>query len=303
LVLCCLEGLSYDLAASRLGLSEPALRGRLHRARKRLASRLKRRGILTTAAMRLFESLGVPPPAVPHGLFESTVQLASRWASVRGLLAAQCVVPDSVVSLAQGVIRTMLFQSVTSASVPALLVAGLLGTLVAAQQGVKPGAAPAARPTSAPSAVAQNQPRPAPQQPERPDSRALELRSRQILEHLNEPIAMMFPNETPLDDVLKYIKAATTTPTFPGIPIYVDPVGLQEAHASIRSTVQIDIEHQPLKRTLRTILSKLELDYTVKGGFLLISSRSRILYERVEEIDSKLDRLLEAIDRLERSRR
>ena len=32
LVLCCLEGLSYDLAARRLGLSEPTLRGRLHRA-------------------------------------------------------------------------------------------------------------------------------------------------------------------------------------------------------------------------------------------------------------------------------
>jgi DNA-directed RNA polymerase specialized sigma24 family protein len=39
LVLCCLEGLSYDLAARRLGLTEPTLRGRLYRARKRLASR------------------------------------------------------------------------------------------------------------------------------------------------------------------------------------------------------------------------------------------------------------------------
>jgi RNA polymerase sigma factor (sigma-70 family) len=39
LVLCCLEGLSYDLAARRLGLTEPTLRGRLFRARKQLASR------------------------------------------------------------------------------------------------------------------------------------------------------------------------------------------------------------------------------------------------------------------------
>ena len=45
---------------------------------------------------------------------------------------------------------------------------------------------------------------------------------------------MSFPNETPLDDVLKYIKQATMTPTYPGIPIYVDPLGLQEAEA--RST-------------------------------------------------------------------
>jgi hypothetical protein len=113
---------------------------------------------------------------------------------------------------------------------------------------------------------------------------------------------MVFPNETPLDDVLKYIKAATTTPAFPGIPIYVDPVGLSEAHRSINSIVQIDIEHEPLKRTLRTVLSRLELDYTVKDGFLQISSRSRIMYQRVEEIENKLERVLEALDRLERAR-
>ena len=40
---------------------------------------------------------------------------------------------------------------------------------------------------------------------------------------------MSFANKTPLDDVLKYIKAATTTPAFSGIPIYVEPSGLQEA--------------------------------------------------------------------------
>ena len=59
----------------------------------------------------------------------------------------------------------------------------------------------------------------------------------QILEKLDEPISMSFANETPLDDVLKYIKQATTTPTFSGIPIYVDPLGLQEAERSLNSTV------------------------------------------------------------------
>ena len=44
-ILCCLQGLSYDEAGRRLGLSEPTLRGQLHRARKRLASRLRDRGI------------------------------------------------------------------------------------------------------------------------------------------------------------------------------------------------------------------------------------------------------------------
>ena len=41
---------------------------------------------------------------------------------------------------------------------------------------------------------------------------------------------MSFENETPLEDVLKYVKQAHQGPAFPdGIPIYVDPIGLQEA--------------------------------------------------------------------------
>ena len=48
---------------------------------------------------------------------------------------------------------------------------------------------------------------------------------------------MSFPQETPLEDVLKYIKDATQDeaaglPT--GIPIYVDPVGLQDADKTMR---------------------------------------------------------------------
>jgi hypothetical protein len=83
---------------------------------------------------------------------------------------------------------------------------------------------------------------------------------------------MSFANETPLDDVLKYIKQATQTPTFNGIPIYVDPIGLQEAERSMNSTVQIDLEGVPLKTTLRLLLKQLGLVYTVKDGFLMITS-------------------------------
>ncbi len=99
-----------------------------------------------------------------------------------------------------------------------------------------------------------------------------DAKTRQILEKLDEPISMSFANETPLDDVLKYIKQATTTPTFTGIPIYVDPLGLQEAERSLNSTVQIDLEGVPLKTTLKLILKQLGLAYTVKDGFLMITS-------------------------------
>jgi hypothetical protein len=98
-------------------------------------------------------------------------------------------------------------------------------------------------------------------------------KTKQILAKLEEPISMSFANETPLDDILKYIKSATTTPSFTGIPIYVDPIGLQEAEKSLTSTVTIDLEGVPLKTTLKLLLKQLGLTYTVKDGFLMITSK------------------------------
>ena len=71
-------------------------------------------------------------------------------------------------------------------------------------------------------------------------------KSKLILKKLEEPISMSFNEETPLEDVLKYIKQATTTKTYAGIPIYVDPSGLKEADKTMTSTVSnMDLEGHP----------------------------------------------------------
>jgi hypothetical protein len=98
-------------------------------------------------------------------------------------------------------------------------------------------------------------------------------KTKQILEKLDQPIAMSFPNETPLEDVLKYIKSATQGANDSGIPIYVDPLGLQEADKTLTSPVSLDLEGVPLKTTLRLMLKQLGLTYTVKDGFLMITSQ------------------------------
>ena len=98
-------------------------------------------------------------------------------------------------------------------------------------------------------------------------------RSRRILAKLDEPITMNFPNETPLDDVLKHIRDSTKSPEMPrGLPIYVDPLGLQEAERLLNSTVTIDLEGVPLRRTLQLILAQLGLVYWVEDGMLYITS-------------------------------
>jgi hypothetical protein len=98
-------------------------------------------------------------------------------------------------------------------------------------------------------------------------------KTKSILEKLEQPIAMSFPNETPLEDVLKYIKSATQGPNDTGIPIYVDPVGLHEAEKTMTSPITIDLEGVPLRTTLKLILKQLDLTYTVKDGMMTITSR------------------------------
>jgi hypothetical protein len=100
-----------------------------------------------------------------------------------------------------------------------------------------------------------------------------DAKTKQILEKLDQPVPMPYANDTPLEDVLKYIKQATQGPNDSGIPIYVDPLGLQEADKTMTSTVNIDLEGVPLKTTLRLLLKQLGLTFTVKDGFLMITSQ------------------------------
>jgi hypothetical protein len=98
-----------------------------------------------------------------------------------------------------------------------------------------------------------------------------------IFAKLEEPISMEFPDLTPLDDVLKYVKRATVTPSYKGIPIYLDPPGLQEAECSPKSVVTITAKNSPLKATLTQLLSQLRLEYVVQDGVcIVISSNGRI---------------------------
>jgi hypothetical protein len=80
-------------------------------------------------------------------------------------------------------------------------------------------------------------------------------------------------DKAPLEDVLKAVRSATKTPNLPnGIPIYVDPVGLQEAEKTMLSPVTIVNGVVPLEEALRTALQPLGLVYTVKDGLLTVTS-------------------------------
>jgi hypothetical protein len=107
--------------------------------------------------------------------------------------------------------------------------------------------------------------------PSSPEIAAANMRIRQMLE---KSVAMEFPQETPLAEVLKYIRAATQGPDDTGLPIYVDPIGLQEAEKTLQSPVVLELSGVPLKRSLYILLKQLGLVYDINEGLIVINSES-----------------------------
>jgi hypothetical protein len=104
-------------------------------------------------------------------------------------------------------------------------------------------------------------------------SNAIAAANARIRDILERPLPMRFPRDTPLEDVLKYVQAATRGPDGMGIPIYVDPIGLQEVERSMSSTVQIDVEGVALRTSLQLCLDQLFLTYRIRDGLILITSK------------------------------
>ena len=102
-------------------------------------------------------------------------------------------------------------------------------------------------------------------------------RSQKIVAELGKLIDLSLPREPPLEDVNKIVRTATKSATFPeGIPIYVDPLGLQEAEKTMTSPVVFDVKDVPFRTSLALILKQLGLAYTVKDGLLSITSQESL---------------------------
>ncbi|MGP0065683.1 MAG: hypothetical protein ACLQGP_19025 [Isosphaeraceae bacterium] len=104
-----------------------------------------------------------------------------------------------------------------------------------------------------------------------------------IYDALDQPIALSYADGDHLAGVLKEIKKQTTkNPKLPklptGIPIYVDPIGLQEAERSMNSVVErpSSADRLALGEHLKRILEPLGLAYVVKEGFLMITSKDSV---------------------------
>ncbi len=120
LILCYLQGKTTAEAARQLGCARGTVCSRLAWARKRLRSRLTRRGLALSAAGLIVELV---PSKAPGMMVGTTVKAAVSFASGE---AAGGVLSKSAIALAEGVLRAMMLTKLKM-SFAGLLVIGVLG--------------------------------------------------------------------------------------------------------------------------------------------------------------------------------
>jgi RNA polymerase sigma factor (sigma-70 family) len=160
-VLCCLEGLSQEEAARRLRCTAGSVRARLERGRKRLHTRLAKRGLTLAAVLAAVEVSRGFAASVPPALMGTAVQAALT--DTLGDAVAAGTVSAATATLTEGVVKAMLLKKLKLVAVVALGVtltgfgAGLLACrALAGEQGggteAPRGAVPAPPPAKAPAA-------------------------------------------------------------------------------------------------------------------------------------------------------
>jgi hypothetical protein len=117
-VLCHLEGFSVEAAAQQLDCPTGTVKSRLARAREILRGRLARRGL--AGSVGLVGAMLAEPTAsaaVPAALIDATVRAAARVAAGQ---ATAGVVSATVISLVEGVVKTMFLNKIKLAGAIAL---------------------------------------------------------------------------------------------------------------------------------------------------------------------------------------
>jgi RNA polymerase sigma factor (sigma-70 family) len=103
IVLCDLDGGTYETAARHAGCPVGTIKSRLARGRQRLRERLTRRGLISASLLETVRFSDAAQATVPRALAELTAQVASRFAT--GTFLTSEVVSLPAATLAKGILR------------------------------------------------------------------------------------------------------------------------------------------------------------------------------------------------------
>ena len=127
-VLCDLEGRTYEEAARELSRPIGTIKSRLARGRERLRIRMMNRGVVLPAvALAGVISIESSRSAVSATTIDAISRLATRV--VAGHRATD-VIPAAVLALTEGVLKTMFLSKLKLAAAVLLVVTGMLSALV-----------------------------------------------------------------------------------------------------------------------------------------------------------------------------
>ncbi|AMV40054.1 RNA polymerase sigma factor [Planctomyces sp. SH-PL62] len=299
---CYLQGLTYEEAARRIGCPIGTVRVRLSRARERLRARLARRGFGPAQAALIGRLASAEaPPLARVGWSAATIKAVD--ALRRGRPAMLEVVPSSVVSSYEGMVRAMVFDGCKTAgwilAAAMMTTAGAVGFSANGRGGQE---APVSRPPSGevgkpPAAHQHGDPAP----PEKPRDRTARER-------------MVDAARERLEAQLAYYKEGRIT-----IDRLIDASGLMmeaestaspdkrlasvEAHAARMGELEEFVESEDkLGRSAMGDLTKARLARRL-ASLWLKDVRSRpdageveVLRRRVEALEERLDALLRQRD-------
>jgi RNA polymerase sigma factor (sigma-70 family) len=257
LLLCDLQGKTRRQAAAQLGWPEGTLAGRLFRARRRLAARLARRGLVPSATALAILGAQQATAAIRPALAFSTIQAASLLAA-HPLAAGAVSVP--VAALTQGVLKTMLIERMKKVLAVVLVVAvGGGGLGVCLRSTTTQASSPQeSRPAVA---AARQQDRPPPPQP-RPEERIQRI--------LDAPVDMGFKDQ-PLRNVIEDLRAFTS------IPLLVDEPALRRAGISLETPISLGVHQVSLRTAMNLLCHRVGLRLKIdRGGIVLTTEESPV---------------------------
>jgi RNA polymerase sigma factor (sigma-70 family) len=262
-VLCYLEGRTYDEAARLLGCPVGTIKSRLAAARETLRARLTRRGLAPSAGA--FVHMLVAETAtgtVSQGLSEATLQgafgLTTKFAPSAGVVSA------TIASLTTGALRTMAWAPLKTLSVLSLVVVAV-GVGALAQQSAgndsRFAVAPPIDARSRTGADAQ------PPREEAPGAPTAERQKDPVTlapeKALKKPISLNLSN-TPFFEAITFLVSRT------GLNFALDPRALERVGKDAR--VSLVAENISLDSALKLLLRPLGLTHSVVDGVVLITA-------------------------------